>query len=407
MQNLSPLSFWIDEKKIEYAALDLKEHHLLLRTDHPIAFSAPLNPEIVALIYFLHAHQKSFFPLNPELPVQSQLEIAEETRSHLYDVSKKEFIYTCRETPFVRSPSLLLQTSGSSSKPKTAVLSFENIDFSALGSVNYFSLEANHIWNLSLPLFHVGGIMPLFRILKVQGSLSILTKKSVLPHPKATHSSFVPTQLYRALTQNCSFSPHLEVLLVGGAAIDSPLIEECKKRSIPLYLTYGMTETTSQVTCGLYEIGHPLPYREINIDESGEIGIKGKTLFEGYLSDEGTLNLPLNSEGFFMTRDLGLYSAEKGLMICGRKDRQFISGGENIQPEEVEKVLKGLYGFSYCKVVPEPSQEFGMVGVVYVDPMPTVSFDQIKAELKAHLPSYKIPKKMIKGPQSLSLKDSL
>jgi O-succinylbenzoic acid--CoA ligase len=174
-------------------------------------------------------------------------------------------------------------------------------------------------------------------------------------HEKATHASFVPTQLFRYLKGECLGANSLKALLVGGASTNESLVQECKERDLPLYLTYGMTEMGSQITCGLYANGKVLPYRDLMIDSTGEIKVKGKSLFSGYLREDGTTHLPLDEKGYFSTRDIGSYDEEKGLVLVGRKDRQFISGGENIQPEEIEKMMKSLFSLSYCKVTPEPS----------------------------------------------------
>src|SRR5438270_215571 len=85
----------------------------------------------------------------------------------------------------------------------------------------------------------------------------------------------------------------------------------------------------------------PLPFREMKIEANGEIFVKGKTLFKGYWNKDQTLSLPLENS-WFPTKDVGVFDSKRGLAILGRKDHLFISGGENIYPEEIEEALENL-----------------------------------------------------------------
>jgi O-succinylbenzoic acid--CoA ligase len=129
----------------------------------------------------------------------------------------------------------------------------------------------------------------------------------------------------------------------------------------------------------------------VRLAPDGEILVRGPCLFEGYW-ENGKIDLLVDKEGWFATGDLGSYSPTKGLKIIGRKDWQFISGGENIQPEEIERELLSLPGILEAIVVPIPDPEFGHRPVACIrcaDP----SFDlrQMRNVLLSKLPKYKIP----------------
>ena len=128
-----------------------------------------------------------------------------------------------------------------------------------------------------------------------------------------------------------------------------------------------------------------LLFREVCLAEDSEILVRGKTLFQGYFSKDTGVTLPLTPEGWFATRDLGKWDDEGHLHIIGRKDNLFISGGENIQPEEVESILCGLPGITQAIVVPITDREFGERPVAFIS-----GHTDLRA-LENLLPRFKLP----------------
>lgn len=281
-----------------------------------------------------------------------------------------------------------LFTSGTTSKPKIACHSLGNHYYSALGSQAYLPLGQGTCYHLSLPLYHIAGIALLFRTFMQGGAVALSDEVSEI-----THTSLIPTQLYRLLKEGKE-GKGLHVLL-GGAAISPSLYYEAMARGYQVHPSYGMTEMSSQIAThfsdGPFSFGHPLPYREIKLSSIGEIWVRGKTLFQGYVQNDGSLSLPLNAEGYFETSDLGSYSTTSGLQVKGRKDRMFISGGENIQPEEIEKLLRSIDGITYAEVVPTPDEEFGFRPLAYVESEQGVKERELKKYLESFLPKFKIP----------------
>lgn len=113
----------------------------------------------------------------------------------------------------------------------------------------------------------------------------------------------------------------------------------------------------------------------------------------GYL-ENGVLNRSLNKEGWFETRDLGTYN-KNGFELTGRRDNQFISGGENIQPEEIEKVLVSHSNVIEAIVVPFYDPLYGNVPVAFIKTTTPLSLDLITEYLENYLPRFKIPKKIL------------
>ena len=145
--------------------------------------------------------------------------------------------------------------------------------------------------------------------------------------------------------------------------------------------------------------GQPLEFREVMIDNGGQILLRGKTLFCGYWK-EGRIEPARNAEGWFESGDSGFFDAGGNLVVTGRLDQMFISGGENIQPAEIERELCRLPDVAEAVVVPVNDDEFGERPLAFVrmtdDSSP--NSEQLRAALRSHLPGYKIPAAILAWP---------
>lgn len=320
-------------------------------------------------------------------------------------LGKENPSYNTKELSLKREATIIF-TSGSSGSPKPVLHTLENHYYSALGSNSNIHFGAGNRWAIFLPLYHVGGISIIFRAI-ISGGAIVISKRR-LPIADAintlriTHISLVPTQLYRMLKDKDSIKSlqKLDAILLGGAPARESLIKKAKQLGLKIYTTYGSTEMASQVTTTrpndtlkhLLTSGRLLPYRELMIDKDGEIMVKGKTLFKGYLYGD-TLIRPFTEDGWFRTSDIGTLDKEGYLTVYGRKDNMFISGGENIQPEEIEEKLTKIDGIIDAVVVPVEDEEWGSrpVAFVYLDKKEQLDEAYIKKELEKELSKYKIP----------------
>jgi O-succinylbenzoic acid--CoA ligase len=296
-------------------------------------------------------------------------------------------------------------TSGSTGEPKGAIHSMGNHYYSALGSGQNIALREGDRWLLSLPLYHVGGLSILFRCF-FAGATVVVPDPSepveeLLEPDRITHVSMVSTQLLRLLRSGKRAFASLKAILLGGSAIEPGLLDEAVARRLPVHTSYGLTEMASQVTTTppgasrkqLGTSGRVLPYRNLSVAPDGEILVKGETLFKGYVG----VGLPVDGNGWFHTGDLGFLDPEGYLVVTGRKDNLFISGGENIQPEEIERLLGTVEGVGRAVVVPVKDDEFGCRPVAFVemrseaDAVPLELVEKVNARLAAVLPRYKLP----------------
>jgi len=311
-------------------------------------------------------------------------------------------------------PATIMLTSGSASIPKAALHSYGNHYHNALRSNRNIPVDPGDRWLLSLPLYHVAGIGILFRCLLGGGTVVFPGANegmadTILKY-RVTHVSLVPTQLFRLLQDPTGVEAlrRLKAILLGGSAIPEALLRRAHEAKLPLFTTYGLTEMASQVATTrpgdpldrLLTSGRPLAADSVRISKQGEILVRGKTRFLGYVSGS-TLEPPFIEEGWFPTGDLGHLDAQGYLHVTGRRDSRFVAGGENIQPEEVEAALCGIEGVLEAVVVPVESEEFVATPVAFVRLESRACPDEalLAEQLGPRLPRYKIPRRFFPWPE--------
>lgn len=310
-----------------------------------------------------------------------------------------------RDHPMFEGAATVLFTSGSTARPKAVVHDLNAHLMSARGSNDNIRLGAGDRWLVSLPLYHVGGLAILFRC-REAGAEAVLrdperTFDEQITRDGITHLSLVPTQLQRLLDGGADLSS-LNAILLGGAVIPPNLIERALAAGLPLHTTYGMTETASQVTttrpgadlAELATAGSILAHRELSF--AGEqILVRGPVRFLGYVGGGR-----LDPDAWFETGDTGYLDELGRLCVTGRLDNQFISGGENIHPEPIERALLACSGVHRAVVVPRNDPTYGKRPVAFVD---ATSFtpEDWTTQLQATLPGFKVPDAFFPWPTDL------
>lgn len=313
------------------------------------------------------------------------------------------------------APSIIVATSGSTGSPKFAVLPVESLLASARGANEVLALRGVDCWQLSLPLFHVGGLGIVFRAILAGASLAVLDQSDLFASEISKYVTFisvVPTQLYRLLRNPAAkeFLQQQRCILVGGAPIGADLCRQALSMNLSIVPSYGLTEMGSIVTANtslvvgdddVVSMGNALPHREISLARSGEILVRGDCLFAGYLNSEG-IRHERDSNGWFGTRDIGAFTSDGLLVVKGRIDSQFISGGENIHPEMIEQALTAIPPIVGACVVPLDDPEFGQrpFALVVSDGRPFDS-SEIRAQLKNSIPGFAVPIGIVEAPGDL------
>lgn len=410
------LALLTDDRAWTYAEMDSAVHvfcHFLkkagVQKGDRVAFIAKTHTSTILLFFALFRLSSIACPLSFRIP-------KEQMESHLAKLSASHFFTpellplsgetSCFEAIDLDAPATFLLTSGSSGTPKAACHLFSQHHYSALGAIAALKLESSSRWLLSLPLFHVSGIGILIRCFQCGAAvvLSSLPTPQTIAKYVVSHLSQVPTQLYRVLKEpDLAFTHSLKCLLLGGAPLSPDLIEQALEHNIPLFTTYGMTEMSSMITLS----GKVLPFRELKVEKDGEIWVRGKTLFEGYW-DAATKRIIKEGKDWFPTKDLGRLMENGDLEILGRKDRQFISGGENIQPEEIEKALCTIPGILQASVLPVSDPEFGKRPIAFIhDETGSHTLESIREALLDTIPTFKHPIAILPYPEQIGLKPSL
>ena len=272
-------------------------------------------------------------------------------------------------------PATVVFTSGSSGAAKAVVHSTANHLYNAAGSAANIPLGPDDAWLVALPLSHVAGLSILFRTLG-SGACALFADRGAFQDaddpaarllPAATHVSLVETQLRRLLQIPGwqGLTRRVRAALIGGSALSAPLLRRARDAGLPVCASYGCTEMASQVATT--RPGDPretfsgaapvLPHREVAVSTGGEILLGGRTLCLGYLERE-RVRPAAGAGGWFASGDLGRLDGER-LSVTGRRDARFISGGENIQPEEVERALLEHPAVLAAVCVAVPDTEFG------------------------------------------------
>ncbi|MCF7797063.1 MAG: o-succinylbenzoate--CoA ligase [Lentisphaeria bacterium] len=298
----------------------------------------------------------------------------------------------------LQRPVSIIFTSGSTGEPKAVLHTLGNHYFNALGSNENISLNPGDSWQLSLPLYHVSGMGIVFRSVIAGSAMVISTHLNPenLINNRVTHLSLVSTQFRRLLDEPGvgKLGNQLRAILLGGGPIPQNLIHAGEKLNLPVFVSYGLSEMASQVATTTPDQADKsratiLPYREVKISTDGEILVRGETLFAGYLLEHG-LESARDAQGWFHTRDVG-DMVGKQLQVTGRLDNQFISGGENIQPEMIERALVEVAGIESAVVVPVPDAVFQLRPFAFYTSDRPVKKEVIRDALRQVLPGYMIP----------------
>ncbi|WP_079253599.1 o-succinylbenzoate--CoA ligase [Endozoicomonas arenosclerae] len=297
----------------------------------------------------------------------------------------------------------LIATSGTTGVPKAVSHTFSNHIYSAEGSQQCIPLTEGDSWLLSLPLFHVGGFGIVIRCLLAGAEMVVDTQKTplnrLLQRERISHISLVNTQLHRLLVKGAEVLDEsgLKCILVGGGFASPELVSQVQKKGIKILTTYGMTEMSSQVCTGVpgfvqsgVTSGKPLPHREVTINGSGEILVRGRTLSPGYFQRGALLPL-VDEQGWYHSGDLGQWIDDQ-ILVIGRIDNMLISGGENIHPEEIEKALLSIDDIIMAVVVSVKDDEYGQRPFAFVQ-TESGSLNEVftKQKLAGTISRFKIP----------------
>ncbi|WP_010532314.1 o-succinylbenzoate--CoA ligase [Lentibacillus jeotgali] len=308
----------------------------------------------------------------------------------------------------------IIYTSGTTGFPKGVVHTYGNHWWSATGSVLNLGLSKQDKWLAAVPMFHVSGLSILLRSVIYGIPVYMLEKydkqqfHEALMKKGVTIASVV-TMMVRDLINQLGdnrYPDTLRCLLLGGGPAPESLLEKAKARQVPVFQSYGMTETSSQIVTlspgkALEKIGSsgkPLFPAQLKINapdgQVGEIYVKGPMVTKGYFNNEQATKKSIE-DGWLATGDLGYTDWEGFLYVVDRRKDLIISGGENIYPTEIEKTLSAMEGIREVGVIGRSDEKWGQIPVAFIAAEdPAVPPDEILAFAERYLAGYKVPKEI-------------
>jgi fatty-acyl-CoA synthase len=322
-------------------------------------------------------------------------------------------------------PALIVFTSGTTGKPKGAILSH----YAAVNNANLCAIRSGikpgSVWLTTLPAFHVGGpvtnclgaisqqhtqiIMPPFEA----GMILELIERERVNFMPLVPAMLIPMVEHPTFPQRDVSS--LEAFMVGGTTITPSFITMAREKlGADIQVIYGQTELCAEVTKTdrgdpdevlLHTVGTPLPHTKLKIadiatrdirgiGEVGEICIKSPFATTGYFGDPDSTRALFDDQGYLCTGDLGYVTEDGKLRITGRLKEVIIRGGENVYPREIEDALAEYPGIAESAVIGLPHERWGEEVAAVLRPSDGViiDIDAVRSFIEQRVARFKVPK---------------
>ncbi|RKH53812.1 o-succinylbenzoate--CoA ligase [Corallococcus sp. AB050B] len=314
---------------------------------------------------------------------------------------------------------VILFTSGTTGRPKGAVLSEGAFRASSRASAANLGAHPAPRWLGTLPLFHVGGLAMLTRTAYEGGCLLLHERfdadavNRAIDSEGASHASFVATTLERVLDarQDRKLPDTFRCALIGGGPVPTALLTRARAAGLLALQTYGLTEACSQVTTERpgeadgRTAGPPLPGLEVRIvgtdgatlgeGQEGDVEVRGPTLMARYWRQREATREAFH-DGWLRTRDVGVLDAKGRLTLLSRRTDLIVRGGENLYPAEIEAVLANHPAILESAVVGVPDPHWGEVPVAFVVLRPGHALpDNLDAWCRQSLARFKVPTRFV------------
>jgi len=323
------------------------------------------------------------------------------------------------------SPLLIVYTSGTTGRPKGAVLRQNALLWNGVMSQHMHDLTSDDHVLTVLPFFHVGGLniqttpaLHLGATVTIHSRFTPGNTLTAFERERPTLTVLVPTTI-QAVTEHPAWPTtdlsSLKAISTGSTLVPPKLIARFVARGVPVLQVYGSTEScpiavytrlngdlSREGSTGLPglccetaiidDAGNELP-----AGTAGEIALRGPNLFCEYWRNEPATRAAMHN-GWYRTGDIGRHDAEGYYWVQDRKNNVIISGGENIYPAEVERVLLEHPDVSECGVIGRPDTRWDEVPIAYVIMKKKggqIGADDLKAHVQSQLARFKVPREII------------
>jgi o-succinylbenzoate---CoA ligase len=374
-----------------------------VRRGATVALMMTPGREMVVLIHALTKLGAVLLPLNPGLTEAERARVLKAERPAVELTDPGELTQSEADMPLLGEHDMddvqcRILTGGSSGDPRAVGLTYGNHLWSAVGSAFNIGVHPDDCWLCCLPLAHIAGLSIVMRsviygtAVGLHGGFDVDRIAETMERGEASVASFVPTMLIRLLEANVDLSSP-RAILIGGGPVSEDALEEAVGRGASVVQTYGLTEACSQVTTlgpadakrKLGSAGRPLLTTHLRIKD-GEILVQGPTVAPGCADADGWLH----------TGDLGRIDEEGFLYVEDRIDDLIVTGGENVVPAEVEKVLLRHPQVADAAVIgrEDPEWQQAVTAVVVLSEDAELPTEELRRHCAEVLAGYKVPKRI-------------
>jgi fatty-acyl-CoA synthase len=319
----------------------------------------------------------------------------------------------------VSCPLLVVYTSGTTGRPKGAVLRQEALVWNAAMSQHMHALTADDHVLVVLPMFHVGGLniqttpaLQLGATVTIHARFAPDTTLAAIASDHPSLTVLVPATIQAVLDHPAWATTDitcLRAITTGSTIVPQPLIDAVTARGVPVLQVYGSTETCPIAvysSIGGEPRGTGLPGlhcearvvddqgREVPPGTPGEVVVRGPNVFFEYWGNAAATSEALRN-GWYHTGDIGTRDADGYFTIHDRKKNMIISGGENIYPAEVERVLHAHPAVKEAAVIGRPDPKWQEVPVAYVILRENVTAQALQAHVGSQLARFKVPREFV------------
>ncbi|MDQ0821427.1 fatty-acyl-CoA synthase [Arthrobacter sp. V4I6] len=320
---------------------------------------------------------------------------------------------------------IILYTSGTTGRPKGAVLTHGNITWNSYNVLVDYDVVSSDVALVISPMFHVASlgmaVVPVFLkggTLLLEPGFNPGRALSLIEQYKATMISGVPTT-YQMLAEHEAWEStdlsSLKKLTCGGSAVPHRVMEAYESRGLSFSGGYGMTETAPGATSlqpdrsrdKMGSVGLPHFFTDVRIVDPlgsvqgphtvGEIEVKGPNVIREYWNRPDATGNSFADDEWFRSGDMGYADDEGFIYISDRLKDMIISGGENIYPAEVEQIVIELEAIGSVALIGVPDEKWGEVpkAIITVRNGHAVTEAEVRAHLEGRLARYKIPKSVV------------
>ncbi|SCK25332.1 long-chain fatty acid--CoA ligase [Streptomyces sp. WMMB 322] len=318
-------------------------------------------------------------------------------------------------------PAFILYTSGTTGRPKGAVLTHANVIWNTLNLMVGLDIASDEVTLISAPLFHVAALNQTLLPTFLKGGCSVIMPSwdvdacyDLIAEHRITWM-FGVTTMFAAFAQSPRWPgadlSSLRHLISGGAPVPEALIRTYQERGLVFCQGYGLTETSPGATWleaaesveRAGSAGVPVFFADVRLvrpdltetepGERGEVLIQGPNVTPGYWNDPGATAAAFSEGGWFHSGDVATRDEDGFITIVDRVKDMYISGGENVYPAEIEAVLFEHPSIAACAVIGVPDEKWGQTGRAFFTPRPgtRATAEELRSFLSARLAKYKIP----------------